>query len=534
MPSSRSSLLRFFRARPRTGWLASAGLGVLLCACTSTQSTAQPRSPEPAPVTQTVATAALPTLTAALPSTPSDPSPRIATGESSAYPVLPQRVTQALGQAKVPLDAISVWVQDVEGKEPPRLAHRADVPSNPASVMKLVTSYAALDTLGPAYTWRTRVYLDGRLANQTLHGNLYLQGGGDPKLVMERLWLLLRELRQRGVQVIMGDIVLDHSAYSLPPHNPGEFDGEPLRPYNAAPDALLINFKSVVLQFVPDPAQGVARVLATPPMAHMQLPTSVPLQQGNGCPGQWRNNLKLQIDQPGAWQLLGSYPAGCGERQWAIAYPNPQAYAAKVVEGMWRELGGSVTGSVRQGNVPAGLRPLITEPSQSLTEIVRDVNKYSNNVMADHVFLAIGTGREREGTASYERSRQVVQQWWQSRLGNPASSLVVDNGSGLSRTGRVSAKALGTMLRHAWDSPVMPELLATLPVAGVDGTLRNSKAQADAHLKTGSLRDVGAIAGYVHGRSGKRYALVAIINHPNANAARSASFDALIDWVAND
>lgn len=459
----------------------------------------------------------------------------VSSGEPTARPaVLPQAFASALARAKVPLDAASVWVQEASGQEPARLDYRAAEPVNPASVMKLVSTYAALDLLGPAYVWRTRVYVDGAVSGGTLRGNVYLQGGGDPKLVMERLWLLLRQVQQRGVKVVLGDIVLDHGAYSLPPHDPGEFDGEPLRPYNAAPDALLINFKSVVLQFVPDPASGMAHVLSSPPMSNMNLPASVPLANGQTCPANWRDGLRLNIDQPGQWQLQGSYPGGCGERYWPVAYPDPQAYAAKVVEGMWRGLGGSLTGTVRAGAVPDGLRPLVTEPSASLAEIVRDVNKYSNNVMADHVFLAIGTGRSPAGVASYERSRDAVRQWWQESIGNPAGSLVLDNGSGLSRTSRVTAQALGRMLSHAWRSAVMPELLASLPAAGVDGTLRRSNAQGAAHLKTGSLRDVNAIAGYVHASSGKRYALVAIINHANAAAARGPAFDALIDWVAAD
>lgn len=464
----------------------------------------------------------------------SRPVTGVATGEANPSPVLPPAFMAELTRAKIPLDAVSVWVREADGREPARLDYQADKPVNPASVMKLVTTYAALDLLGPAYTWRTRVYVDGPIQGGRLNGNLYLQGGGDPKLVMERLWLLLRQIEQRGIKVILGDIVLDSTAYELPAHNPGEFDGEPLRPYNAAPDALLINFKSVVLQFLPDAQRGVAQILVSPPMVGLQVPASVPLQKTQSCPANWRDGLKLNVDQPGQWQLLGAYPSGCAERNWAVAYPDPQAYAAKTVEGMWRDMGGSLTGKVRQGSTPATLQPLITEFSQSLTEVVRDVNKYSNNVMADHVFLAIGPGRQRNGVASYTLSRVAVNHWWQRTIGNSPESLSLDNGSGLSRTSRVTARGLGNMLGHAWRSPVMPELLASLPVAGVDGTMRKSRAEGSAHLKTGSLRDVTAIAGYVHARSGKRYTLVALVNHDNAAAARGAAFDALIDWVAQD
>lgn len=448
---------------------------------------------------------------------------------------LPASFSAALTKAKIPLNSVSVWVQAVDDKQAPRVSYRADQLSSPASTMKVVTTYAALDRLGPAYTWHTRVYTDGPIADGSLRGNLYIQGGGDPKLVMERLWSLLRQLQQRGVQVIVGDIIIDRSAFVLPAHSAADFDDEPLRPYNAAPDALLLNFKSVVMRFVPDRELGIANVQVSPPMAHLKIPATVPLNtKAKSCSTNWRNQLLLDASQSGEWSMGGSYPAACGELNWAVAYPDPEVFANKAVEGMWREMGGSLTGTVHAGVTPAHLRPLISEPSLSLTEIVRDVNKYSNNVMADHVFLAQGSVGGRGQAMTYEAAQQSIEQWWVQKLGNPPGSLVIDNGSGLSRSARVTAHTMGNMLVHAWHSPVMPELLASLPAVGVDGTMRRSRASGAAHIKTGSLRDVNAIAGYVHGNSGKRYALVAIVNDPLAAGARGAAFDALIDWVAND
>ena len=124
-------------------------------------------------------------------------------------------------------------------------------------------------------------------------------------------------------------------------------------------------------------------------------------------------------------------------------------------------------------------------------------------------------------------------QWWRARLVDQAPP-VVDNGAGLSREARVSALGLGRMLQQAWVSPVMPELVSSLPIVGVDGTLRRSKSRTGtAHLKTGSLRDVMAVAGYVHAANGRRYVLVAIVNHANAGAARPV-LDALVDWTARE
>ena len=445
---------------------------------------------------------------------------------------LPPEVEAALSRTRLPREALAVLVVDAQAgpRQAPRLAHRAQVPMNPASVMKLVTTYAALDQLGPAYTWNTPVYVQGSVQDGSLRGNVYIQGQGDPKLVMERLWLLLRRLQAQGIQVIVGDIVLDRTAFDVPEQDPGSFDNEPLRPYNASPDALLVNYKSQVMTFVPDAAAGLARIQYDPPMAGVQRQASVALAAPGAECGDWRSALKAELSDPTRIAFQGVYPSSCGERVWPMAPADPRGFAARAVEGMWRELGGKLTGSVRDGKVPGGLKPAFVATSPALAEVVRDVNKYSNNVMAQQVFLTLALGNK--GAATFEGAREALRRWWQLRFGD-ADQPVADNGAGLSRDARITAQGLARMLQSAWASPVMPELVSSLPIAGVDGTLRRSHARGAAHLKTGSLRDVMAVAGYVHGASGRRYVLVAMVNHANAGAARPV-LDALTDWAARD
>lgn len=443
---------------------------------------------------------------------------------------LPATVEAALAQARVPREAIVIDIVEV-GQTQPRLSHRADASVNPASLMKLITTYAALDLLGPSYTWITPVYAEGEVVEGVLRGNLYMQGRGDPKLVMERLWMLLRRVQQLGIREIQGDIVLDRSAFEVPATDPGAFDDEPLRPYNVLPDALLINYKSVVLGFVPDLARGRARVTVDPPLHGFLVDETVPLDQTAAC-GDWRGALKAELGDPARLRFRGAYPARCGEGQWPMAYADPRGYNAQAVLGMWRALGGQLAGTVREGAVPAGLTPLVQGVSPTLAEVVRDVNKFSNNVMARQLFLTLG--RERRGLGSPAQSRAALEDWLRERFGTVDASLVLDNGAGLSREARASAAFFTRLLQRAWADPVMPELMASLPVSGRDGTLRRSRAMAgQAHLKTGSLRDVAGLAGYVLGESGRRYTFVAIVNHPNASAARAA-LDALIDWTARD
>jgi D-alanyl-D-alanine carboxypeptidase/D-alanyl-D-alanine-endopeptidase (penicillin-binding protein 4) len=439
---------------------------------------------------------------------------------------LPPEITRALQQAQLPASALHVVVAPAQGGAA-RLSHQPDRSVNPASLMKLVTTAAAFEMLGPAYVWRTPIWVDGTIAQGTLRGQLYIQGQGDPKLVAERLWLLLRRVQGMGIQRIEGDIVIDRSAFEVPLLDPAAFDGDPLRPYNVSPDALVVNFKSVLLHWVPDPAQGVARLHAEPPMAGLRLPDSVPLQKAP-CTD-YRTGLKADFSQPDQWLFRGTYPVDCGERVWPVAYGAPEQHAARAIEGIWRSIGGQLSGQVRDGRVPASARMLLAAESPPLAELVRDINKFSNNLMADQVFLTLSW--QAQGTGRPQASRELIQRWWMQRVGEPG--LVVDNGSGLSRTGRITAQGLTTLLQRIWAGPHMSELMSTLPVSGLDGTLKRLRTQAVAHLKTGSLRNVLAVAGYVDAEDGERRVLVAIIEHPQAHAGRGV-LEAIMDWAARN
>ena len=477
-------------------------------------------------------------------------------GSRASAQTLPPEVDALLARAKVPREALSAIVVDaapvINGRKPglaePLLNYRANVYRNPASVMKLVTTYAGLELLGPAYTWSTPVYVDGTVSGGVLQGNLIIQGKGDPKLVLERLWLLMRRVQGLGIKTITGDILLDRSAFALTPQNPADFDGEPLRPYNAAPDALLINYKSVVMIFTPQYANGQARISFEPPLANVHMQSSVPLSTSSkagaalaDC-GDYRGGLMADFSDPFRISFKGSYPPACGEKIWPIAYADPASYAERAVLGMWQDMGGQLGGRVREGRAPENLKSAFEMVSPTLAEVIRDINKYSNNVMAQQLFLTLSLNPTNpqsptgSGVASKEASRNVVDKWWRERFGDQDPP-VLDNGSGLSRQERLMPQGLARMLQTAYVSGVMPELVASLPIAGIDGTLRRSKSrsgvQGAAHLKSGALNDVTALAGYVHTPSGRPLVVVGIINHPNAAAARPA-LEALVDWAMKE
>ena len=454
-------------------------------------------------------------------------------GRAAAWPdtgELPPTVRAALAKAQVPAQAVAAVVLPLNGGAP-LLAWQAGKAMNPASVFKLLTTQAALELLGPAYSWTTPVWLAGPVVDGVLDGNLVIQGQGDPKWTVERLWLLLRRVRQMGVGEIRGDIVLDRSAFAAAEGAPADFDNEPLRPYNVAADALLLAQRSLVYTFTPQPARGVATVSVEPVLAGMQVDPEVPLS--NSVCDDWRTLLKATPADPLRMRFAGSYPRNCGEQVWPLAYADPAQFDARLLQALWRDLGGRLSGTVRSGvasnSAPAG-SPSFELKSPPLPELVRDINKYSNNVMAQQVFLTLGLVQRGSGTP--DNARGVLQAWLREAFGEAADSVVIDNGSGLSRSQRVSAELLARLLLRAWRGPVMPELAASLPVVGLDGTLRSNRSLSGrAHLKTGSLRDVVAMAGYVLAPDGQRRVLVALVQHPQAQAARPA-LDALLQWAA--
>lgn len=442
---------------------------------------------------------------------------------------LPAPLMQSLTRAGIPPEAVGMHVQEAGGERVLASAN-AQAPFNPASVMKLVTTGAALDLLGPAYTWKTDIYATGVLQDGVLRGDLIIRGGGDPGLVVEKFWLLLRELRARGIRDIRGNLVLDRSLFAPDNHDPALFDGEPSRPYNAGADALLLNYRSFFVRLTPDPAQGVVGMAVEPPVTQFRV---IAPQLGKGECGQWRQNLAVRQDAE-FMDFAGSLPASCGEKTLQVLAWKMSAtrYFEIVFRRMWSDLGGELRGAVTEGVLPAGAWPVARHESASLAEAVRGINKFSNNVMARQLLLTMAahyTGQP--GTVA--GGGEVIRTWLESRrLAMP--ELVVDNGAGLSREARISAASLGKLLQAAFRSPTMPEFMASLPLAGLDGTMRkrlNGHALAgNAHVKTGYLNDARAIAGYVQAASGKRYAVALLINH--ANAVRGAEVqDQFLKWV---
>ena len=431
-------------------------------------------------------------------------------------------------------DGLSLFIQSVDADEP-LLVLNADKPRSPASIIKILTTFAALDTLGPAYTWRTEAYLDGELKGDVLNGDLALKGGGDPFLSTERFWTFLRGLRASGLREVRGDLVIDNSFFDPGPEDPGAFDGQPYRTYNVPPDALLVNLKAVRFR-IWRPANGARPQVTTDPViANLNIDNRI--RNGTGpCQGFQRG---VAFDLPSGLDgntviLSGKFPSGCNDYSLWRTVMEPDEFTYGVFMPMWHQLGGSLSGEVRAGRIPAGSRSFSRADSIPLAEIIRNVNKFSNNAMTRQVFLTLGVESEGEpGTP--EKSRRAINDWL-LKNGLNTEGVHIDNGSGLSRNTRFSASNFGELLLLAWHHPYMSEFMSSLPLSGTDGTMRNrfrgSSLTGRMHIKTGRLDDVYSIAGYVQSRSGTRYVVVAIHNDKDVHRGSGRELqNAILRWV---
>ncbi len=444
---------------------------------------------------------------------------------------LPEAVGAALVRAKIAPAAFSAYVQEV-GRDQPILAFNADTPRNPASAIKLLTTYVALESLGPTFTWKTTALASAAPRGGVLDGDLYLKGYGDPYLVLERFWLLVRAIRQSGVREITGDIVLDNTYFDVGKARAGDFDGRPYSTYNVVPDALLVNFQAVDFGFRPDAAANRVEISAEPLPANLRIRNQVQLVDGK-CGGD-RNRINFtvatinDIDQA---TFTGRFSRRCSEYRVTRSLMQGHAYTYGVFRALWEESGGTLRGHSRVQAAPAaGLKTLARLESVPLTDVITAVNKHSNNVMARHLLLTLGAERFGAPATVEKGQRAAVEEL--ARLGLSFPELAMGNGAGLARDTRISVRSLTRLLLAAEASSLGSEFESSLGLAGLDGTVRRrfrgEPMAGHMHLKTGTLSNVRAVAGYVQAPSGRKFAVAVIQNSSGWGDEAQA---ALLRWT---
>lgn len=452
--------------------------------------------------------------------------------KSPALTALPPELARAWAATGLPDSSLSLVVQDVAGQ---RLFEQApNQPRNPASVMKLVTTWAALSTLGPSYVWNTVFLIDANAkvdAQGVLSGPVYLRPSGDPIFLLEDLWRLMRELRLRGIKQIP-DIVIDRSRFADVAIDTAAFDGKGDRPYNASPDVFMVGFGAVRVVLSPDLQTDKWRAFVDPPVAEIDAESKVQWLPGKCSRSPQVGADMITMGDETRFRVNGRAQGSCGEFDiYRLAFTQEE-FAARVLRTMWKEVGGDMTGQVKSGAIPPTAVPIAAHDSPPLSEVIRFINKNSNNVMTRVLLLTMGAQAGQRPATVAGSAEWVTQQL--QKQGVDVTGLEIENGSGLARDTAVSANGLTTMMQEAWNSPVMPEFLSSLALLGNDGTMRNRlkspETRLRAHMKTGALRDVRAAAGYVLGKSGKRYIMVSMVNHNEAYRARAFENE-VIAWL---
>jgi serine-type D-Ala-D-Ala carboxypeptidase/endopeptidase (penicillin-binding protein 4) len=430
-------------------------------------------------------------------------------------------------------DQVGVAVLDLANDVPLFLSH-ADLPLNPASAVKLVTTYAALSLLGPEYRWKTQFFLGKPLVGDILPGDLLVKGGGDPKMVIEDMQELVLRLRQKGLRDIQGDLLIDATLYDIGEQSTEVFDGDPTQPYNVRPNAALMNFKAT--NFIVTPGANGAVVRMDPELADVQLDVNIKLVAGPcryGAAG-----LSVSDDgNPKAARIVvqGNYSSACGEQGNYVSVLTHQQFIQGFFKAAWLAAGGVFNGQTRflKAAPFKGQKPwFVWESPRNLAEVSRDINKFSNNVMARQLLLQLSHEMTKL-PATQERARHTTFSWLRQR-GLIFPELVLDNGAGLSRVERLTAMHLAQLLKSASASPVAAALRDSLPVVGVDGTMRSRLSREpiarNAWIKTGSLVAVRSIAGYVRAASGRDLVVVVLVNGPRSEASQGLQ-DQILRWA---
>lgn len=447
---------------------------------------------------------------------------------------LPEPIERVIRAHKLPHDTVSLLVQAVDA-DAPLLALNLDAPRNPASAVKLVTTWTALDLLGPTHTWPTRVYTLGPVENGVLKGDLLIKGYGDPYLVLEDFWKLAGEIRALGIRDVEGRLLIDDSRFALDPATSGDFDRQPWRGYNTLPNALLVNFQSIDFVFRPDPATNSLHIQTNPALPNLRITNEVKLTSGP-CRGN-AVTLVMNVPEPAVADHVvfsGKLPFTCRNYKLSRSLMTPASYAYGTFRMLWEQWGGTIKGDYALARVPKGSRPALTWRSRHLGEIIRPLNKWSNNVMTRMLLYAIAEAGHKP-PVSRAQGAAVLLEHLESR-GLDVTGVVIDNGSGLSRDTRVTAKFMGELLRLAWSEPTMPEYLASMAIAGKDGTMRKRfRGRAEAgrmHVKTGRLDNAAAVAGYVHAKSGQTFVVCMLVNHRNVHWGPGIELmEALLAWA---
>jgi len=443
---------------------------------------------------------------------------------------LPASLNQIIAKSGIAKRDLSIYIKEAGEGGKVVATLNMNKTRTPASVMKVLTIYASVLKLGFNYRWPTKFYTTAEKSHGTLHGNLYIKGFGDPTLSADDLDKIVLYIKAEGIHHIQGNIVIDRSYFKVGSRNSSGFDEHPYSAYNAMPDAMMFNERvstvcvepkknSVYKKYVDSGYRIVNR-----------------LQRVNrSCRGRYAWP-RIKIDNSTMTPTVivgGKISRRCTKREVCKVLTKPYNSLYYALKEKLHQEGISVSGHLKLSKIPTKAKELFTYYSEPLEKIVSKTAKKSNNLYARHLLLLLGA-KVYGAPATLQKGRDAVIKILSSKGALGTGVLRIDNGCGLSRVAKLNAKLLVTVLDHAYNR-YGQRWMNTLSIAGVDGTIkrrfRGTVVRNRAWMKTGTLRRVKNIAGYVQNRSGKRYTVVILVNSTKAKYRGAKLQDEMIKWL---
>jgi D-alanyl-D-alanine carboxypeptidase/D-alanyl-D-alanine-endopeptidase (penicillin-binding protein 4) len=437
----------------------------------------------------------------------------------------------------IPLNSnsYSIYIQDMNGYREPIASWNSDKKRVLASVAKLFTTYSGVLALGYDYRWETKFYHTGYIRGGVLRGDLVVKASGDPTLKTEDLDDIIWNIKSLGINNILGNIIIDRTIFQVPNSNSARFDKNIYSPYNAMPDALMFNERK-------------STICVTPNGRSIKIQRDIPdwsykvvnkMRAVNGSCRRGRSWPKVSIKERGSQSIItfsGKLAKKCGPRKICKVITKPYKSFYYALKGKMRKNGIKFGGTMKLRRVPRNATYIFSHYSPTLESVISNIAKHSNNLMARQLMLTLGLKYFNPPSNTLKGRRAIERTLNRYGIIEP-NSTYISNGSGLSRVSKSTARTLSNLLKHAGVNQGY-RWLNTLSVAGIDGTIRNrfkySSIYGRAWMKTGTIKGVANIAGYVEGVSGEIYVVIVLVNDRYSARYGRKLANRVIEWVGDN
>ena len=447
---------------------------------------------------------------------------------------IPPELEMEISDIPLNPNSYSIHIQSIHAQTP-LVSWQTHRQRTPASVIKLLTTYAGLLKLGFDYRWETKFYHTGQIKNGILYGDIYVKASGNPVLETNNVYEIASHIKSAGIRKIKGNIIIDRSIFKVARKNNSGFDENVYSPYNAMPDAIMFNKRQSTICITPRSKR--AKVTKDVPDQSYKVVNKLRMANGS-CRGS-RSWPKVKIKTNNAGRstlfLTGKLSKRCGARKVCKVVSMPHRAFYYALKNILKNEGVAFTGTLKLKKVPKKAKYLFSHYSDSLESVISTIAKKSDNLMARQLMLTLGATQFSPPSTLY-KSRKAVENILNKYHILEQGKIYIDNGSGLSRRAKLTAKSLANLLDHGYKN-YGQRWMNTLSIAGIDGTIRrrfqNSTVYGKAWMKTGTIKKVKNIAGYVQGASGETYVVVVLVNDSYSRKYGAKLANRVIEWVAN-